>query len=85
MALSTDRGIQIRHLLLGNVLDLFRGHLATLSLLGAPDPLAIPAARFNKIEAGGRLGNECERAVAIDRDHHRDDQPFEFLLRRPRG
>src|SRR3954454_4395880 len=29
--------------------------LPTLSLLGAPEPLAMPAARFNRIEAGGVL------------------------------
>ena len=29
--------------------------LPTLSLLGAPDPLAMPAARFSRIEAGGVL------------------------------
>jgi len=29
--------------------------LPTLSLLGAPDPLAIPAARLSRIEAGGVL------------------------------
>ena len=29
--------------------------LPTLSLFGAPDPLAIPAARLSRIEAGGVL------------------------------
>src|SRR5665811_1665842 len=29
--------------------------LPTLSLFGTPDPLAMPAARFNRIEAGGVL------------------------------
>src|SRR5580765_8755578 len=29
--------------------------LPTLSLFGTPEPLAMPAARFNKIEAGGVL------------------------------
>src|SRR6185437_10244668 len=29
--------------------------LPTLSLLGVPEPLAMPAARFSKIEAGGVL------------------------------
>src|SRR5499427_11132516 len=29
--------------------------LPTLSLLGVPDPLAMPAARFNRIDAGGVL------------------------------
>ena len=29
--------------------------LPTLSLFGAPEPLAMPAARFSRIEAGGVL------------------------------
>ena len=29
--------------------------LPTLSLFGVPEPLAMPAARFNRIEAGGVL------------------------------
>src|SRR5258708_10387548 len=33
----------------------FNVTLPTLSLLGAPDPLAIPAARFRHTEAGGGL------------------------------
>src|SRR6267142_3475348 len=38
--------------------------LPTLSLLGVPEPLAMPAARFNRIEAGGVLVmKEKERSV----------------------
>ena len=55
--------------------------LPTLSLFGAPDPLAIPAARFSRIDAGGVLVINVNVAVAVDRDHNRDDQAFQFLLR----
>src|SRR5258707_15684176 len=35
--------------------------LPTLSLLGVPDPLAMPAARLSRIEAGGGLGRKGEK------------------------
>ena len=54
--------------------------LPTLSLFGMPDPLAMPAARFNRIEAGGVLVMKVNDAVAVNRYHDRDDQPFHFLL-----
>src|ERR1700680_4175365 len=41
--------------------------LPTLSLFGVPDPLAMPAARFNKIDAGGVLVmNVNERSLYTD-------------------
>ena len=55
--------------------------LPTLSLFGVPDPLAMPAARFNRIASRRGLGDERERTIAVDRNHHRNDQSFQFFLR----
>ena len=47
--------------------------LATLVLLGVPDPLGMPAAFFKKVGGGRGLGDERERAVFVDGDLDGDD------------
>ena len=46
--------------------------LATLSLLGTPEPFSTPAAFMMRVAAGGRLRDEGEAAVGINRDNDRD-------------
>src|ERR1019366_368025 len=73
-------GVQIRHLLFGNVLDLLQGHLANLIFVGRARSLGYASRAFKQDRRGRRLGNKRERAVAVHRDHDRNNQPFEFFL-----
>src|SRR4051812_589292 len=57
--------------------------LPTLSLFGEPDPLATPAARFNKIEAGGVLVikvNDLSLNTEITTGMMRPSSSFELVL-----
>src|SRR5208282_1427863 len=55
MAASTDAAFRSGIFCFAMSSTCFSVTLPTLSLLGAPDPLAMPAARFSNIEAGGVL------------------------------
>src|SRR5262245_12889755 len=55
MAASNDAAFKSGIFCLAISATCFSVTLPTLSLFGAPDPLAIPAARFNRTEAGGVL------------------------------
>src|SRR6202007_1006980 len=61
IAVSTEAAFRSGIFCLAISSTCFAVTLPTLSLFGVPDPLAMPAARFNRIEAGGVLvmeGNE---------------------------
>src|ERR1700758_3568138 len=55
IALSTDAAFRSGIFCFAMSSTCFAVTLPTLSLFGVPDPLAMPAARFNRIEAGGVL------------------------------
>ena len=54
-AASTDAAFKSGIFCLAISRTCFSVTLPTLSLFGVPEPLATPAARFNRIEAGGVL------------------------------
>ena len=55
--------------------------LPTLALCGSAEPLAIPTARLISTGTGRRLGDEGERTIREDGDHHRDDETFLIFTR----
>src|SRR5216684_4959162 len=55
IAVSTEAAFRSGIFCLAMSSTCFSVTLPTLSLLGVPDPLAMPAARFNRIDAGGVL------------------------------
>ena len=58
--------------------------LPTLSLLGVPAPLAMPAAFFNRTAAGGVLVIKVKAAIGVNRDDNRNDQSGHLLVLRAR-
>src|SRR5687767_1966383 len=66
-ALDID-GIQIRHLGLGDLLDLSPGHLADLHLVRLTRALVDPSGLTEQCGGGRRLHDEVERSVLVDRD-----------------
>src|SRR6266436_372054 len=82
---GVDRsGVQIRHLLLRDVLNLLQSHLADLVFVGRARPLGDAGRALQQYRSRRRLGNKGKRAVAVNRDHDRNNQAFQFFLRRAR-
>ncbi len=52
--------------------------LPTFSLLGTPEPLAMPTACFNRAAAGGLLHYEVEAAIAVHIHDHRNGHAAGF-------
>jgi len=80
MAASTEAAFR-SGFLLRDLLDLLQRHLADLVFIWSADPLAMPA-RASAKSKPARLRNKRERAIAVHRDHDRNNQPFKFFLRR---
>src|SRR5574337_774544 len=82
---GTHRGFQIRggdvrHLDLGDLLQLLARDLAHLVGVGRGAALVDADSLANQHRGRRRLGDEGEAAVVVDRDHHRDRQALLELL-----
>src|SRR5579872_289404 len=74
------RRIQIRHLLLRNILNLLQRDLSHFVFVGSARSLCNARRPLQQNRSRRSLSDERKRAVVINRDHHWNNQPFEFLL-----
>src|SRR3954464_8205537 len=83
MAASMEAAFRSGSFCLAMSATCFSVTLPTLSLFGEPEPLATPAARFNKIEAGGVLVikvNDLSLNTEITTGMMRPSSSFELVL-----
>src|SRR5436853_6644037 len=83
MAASTEAAFRSGIFCVAMSATCFSVTLPTLSLLGEPEPLATPAARFSRIEAGGVLVmkvNDLSLNTEITTGMMRPSSSFEFVL-----
>jgi len=62
-------GVEVGHLDLTTSINWALVILPTLVRFASLDPEARPAAFLRRLPAGGRLGDEAERLVFVNRDH----------------
>src|ERR1035437_896685 len=74
--------VQVGHLDFGDLFDLSLGDLTDLRLMRFGRSLRQIARALDQHRHRRRLGDECERTVRKNRDHHGDDQTFLVLARR---
>src|SRR5215831_8934303 len=74
------RGVQVRHLLLGDIGHLLLCDLADLVFIGRARTFGDARGPLQQNRGRRSLGDERERPVGIDRDHHRDNQPRHLLI-----
>src|ERR1017187_5639130 len=74
--------VQVGHLDLGDLFDLSLGDLADLRLVRFRRALRQIARALDQHRHRRRLGDERERTIRENRDHHGDDQAFLVLARR---
>src|SRR5215510_565630 len=72
-------GIQIGHLLLGYIRNLLFGDLANLVLIRRSGALGNGRGSLQQHRCRGRLGDESERPIRVDRNDYWDDQSFLIL------
>src|SRR5581483_1264095 len=72
-------GVQVRHLLAGDLFHLLFRDLPDLVLVGRTRTLGDPGGALQQHRGRRSLGHKGEAAVVVNRDHHRDDEPFQFL------
>ena len=66
--------VEVGHLLLGDLAQIFLGQLGDLSLVGDAGAGLQAASLLDQNGSGGSLGNEREGTVGINGDHDGDDQ-----------
>ena len=66
--------VQVGHLLLGDLAQIFLGQLGDLSLVGDAGAGLQAASLLDQNGSGGSLGDEREGTVGVNGDHHGDDQ-----------
>src|SRR5690606_22136127 len=74
-----ERGrVEVRHLLLGDLLDLGAANLADLALVRRAGALLDPRGLLDQHAGRGRLDLQVEGPVVVDRDHAPDDLALEL-------
>src|SRR5262249_37700267 len=77
-------GVQVGHLLSGDLSHLRLGDLADLLLVGRAGALLDARGFLQQDRRGRRFGDEGEAAVGVDGDDDRDDEPGHLLVLRAR-
>ncbi len=82
IAVSTDAAFKSGIFCVAISRTCFSVTLPIFSLLGVPEPLAMPAAFFSRTAAGGVLVMKLKLRSRVDRDDDRNDQPGHLLVLR---
>ena len=82
IAVSTDAAFRSGIFCVAISRTCFSVTLPFFSLFGVPDPLAMPAAFFSRIAAGGVLVIKLKVRSRVNRDDNRNNQPGHLLVLR---